>query len=178
MSSFIKYIIALLFLQIQIVNSSEIIRVTVYYANLDWYSSYSLTGGRSVKEKLSKPCYDRGCRMVIDNTLHDNSKLFGAIDNAIRALDTGQIYDIPTIRYRTSRLICLIERKDKTIDTVAMGNDAGVQINGKLTIMNRANATLLQEIVSYLPSYGNTFRKSVKELIQNIIKNEDILLEE
>ncbi len=72
----------------------------------------------------------------------------------------------------------LIERKDKTIDTIAMGYDGGVQINDKMTSINIANALLLQEIVSYLPSYGNPIRKSVKLLIQDIIKSEDIRLDE
>ncbi len=178
MKSFVKCIIALLFLQIQIASSSEIVRVTVYYANNEWLGPKSMAIGRSVKEKLQFICYNHSCRMVINNDLHDNSALFTAIDNSIRSLDTSDIYDIPTFANRASRLICLIERKDKTIDTIAMGYDGGVQINDKMTSINIANALLLQEIVSYLPSYGNPIRKSVKLLIQDIIKSEDIRLDE
>lgn len=144
-----------------------IIGVDVYYRNSAWSLPSSLVKEESVKNTLKNYCSNNMNRIyfsMTNSTSHytEKIKFFAMIDEIISRLDTAQTYDGVSEKYAFSNLICLVERMDKSTDTIAMGNETYMKYNSRIY---QLDIRLLSAVSKYLPTKNNDAKKSIEEII-------------
>lgn len=151
----------------QIKKETTISQIYIYYTNSAWSLPSPLVKEESVKNTLKNYCSNNMNRTYFSMTNSINHylekiKFFVHIDKAIRRLDTAQTYDSLSEKFVFSKLICLIERDDKSVDTIAMGNESYMQFNSRIY---KLDIELLREVSKYLPTKNNDAKKSIEGII-------------